>query len=194
MGRFEEGAAEVEAARQVDPLSVRASFDLAMNFFFQRQYDRATAQLEKTTTQDPQNSLAHDLLGQVLWKLGREADAHRSYQKVHELERSFTPDEMGAMEAAFDSGGIRGFAAKKAELMERRRTDGRYQSALRIAQHHLIAGDTAKTLDWLERAVDERATWLPELNVDPTYDAIRGEPHFVALLEKIGFGKARPAP
>lgn len=194
MGRFAEGVAEIDAARQLDPLSVRVSFDLGANFFFQRQFDRAISQLEKTTTQDPHNSLAYDLLAQVLWKVGRDAEAYRAFQKVHQIEGSFAADEIAAMETAFATGGLRSFVLKKAELMEKRRDVDKYQSALRIAHNYMIAGDHAKALHWLERAVEERATWLPELNVDATWDDIRSEPRFVALLEKIGLAKQTQAP
>src|SRR6266568_1050034 len=43
--------------------------------------------------------------------------------------------------------------------------------------------------DWLERAVDERTPWLPELEIDPMWDALRSQPRFAALLKKMGLEK-----
>jgi hypothetical protein len=49
-----------------------------------------------------------------------------------------------------------------------------------------MAGDDSEALDWLEKAVEQRTPWLPELKVDPNYDGVRSQPRFVALLKKIG--------
>ena len=189
MGRFQEGEAELEFARQLDPLSVRVSFDFAAKLFFQRQFDRAIEQLQKTTTRDPQNGLAYDLLGQIFWRTGKTAEAFRVWQKVHEIEGLFTSAEMEEMDKAYNNSGLRGFVLKKIEFMEKRRAEGKYQSALRIAHHYMIAGEKAQTLTWLERAVEERAPWMPELKADATWDELRSEPRFVALLQKIGINK-----
>ena len=189
MGRFGEGEAELEAARLLDPLSVRVSFDLAVKLFFQRQFDRALEQLEKTIARDPQNGLAYDLLGQILWKVGRPAEAFSAWQKVHQLESLFTADETAEMRTAYGHSGLRGFVLKQIELMEKRRREGKYQSALRMTHNYIIAGEKAQALDWLERAVEERATWMPEIKIDPTWDDLRSEPRFIAVLEKIGLEK-----
>jgi hypothetical protein len=55
--------------------------------------------------------------------------------------------------------------------------------------NYAFAGDDSEALDWLERAVDLRTPWLPELKNDPTCDAVRSQPRFVALLKKIGLEK-----
>jgi hypothetical protein len=41
----------------------------------------------------------------------------------------------------------------------------------------------------LERAVEERTPWLPELKMDPLWDNVRSDPRFIAVLKKIGLEK-----
>ena len=78
---------------------------------------------------------------------------------------------------------------KENELRQKRLAEGKYQSPLNIAMNYAFAGDDSEALDWLERAVDEHTPWLPELKIDPMWDAVRSQPRFVALLKKIGLEK-----
>ena len=46
-----------------------------------------------------------------------------------------------------------------------------------------------ETLQWLEKAAEEHTPWLPELKVEPTWDAVRSHPRFIAILKKMGLEK-----
>src|SRR5262249_40318927 len=41
-------------------------------------------------------------------------------------------------------------------------------------------------LHWLDRALEERSHWLIWLELDPRWDALRGEKHFQELVAKVG--------
>jgi hypothetical protein len=47
-----------------------------------------------------------------------------------------------------------------------------------------------QALDSLERAYEERSSWLVNLNVEPTLDGLRGDPRFDNLLRCIGLTPA----
>jgi serine/threonine-protein kinase len=47
-------------------------------------------------------------------------------------------------------------------------------------------GDSGEAFSWLDRAVVERAGLLSYLAVDPTFDPLRGDARFDALLRRIG--------
>jgi hypothetical protein len=59
-------------------------------------------------------------------------------------------------------------------------------AAFDIAQGALYAGDTARALDWLERACDDRDPNMPYISCEPLFDPLRSEPRFQALLRKMG--------
>jgi hypothetical protein len=49
-------------------------------------------------------------------------------------------------------------------------------------------GDRPRALDFLEKAYASDSEWLGYLKHDKTFDSLRSEPRFQALLEKLGFG------
>ncbi len=46
-------------------------------------------------------------------------------------------------------------------------------------------GDTREALTWLERAYEERSSWLVWIKVEPRFDRLRSEPRFVSLLRRM---------
>ena len=190
MGRYPEADQQLESARKLDPLSLRISFDFAVRFFFMRQFDLAANQLQRTLSMDPGNTLCYDLLGQILWKMNKPTEAFNVFQRSMILEGVLSEQEIGELRKAYDVLGLSGYKRKESELMEKQLTQGKYQSAYMIAHTYATAeADNRKALDWLERAVEEHSPWLPELKVDPTWDDLRSQPRFVAVLKKIGLEK-----
>jgi len=190
MARYPEADQQLESARKLDPLSLRISFDLAVKFFFLRQFDLAANQLQRTLSMDPGNTLCYDLLGQILWKMNKPTEAFNSFQKSMTLEGVLSEQEIGELRKAYDALGLSGYKRKESELMEKQLAQRKYQSAYMIAHTYATArADNGKALDWLERAVEERSPWLPELKVDSTWDDLRSQPRFIAALKKVGLEK-----
>ena len=70
----------------------------------------------------------------------------------------------------------------------------RYVSAYHIAMIHAGLGDEPAALQWLERALAIRHSWLMRLWADPSFGGMRGRPAFDALLQRTGFtGQWPPA-
>jgi hypothetical protein len=62
----------------------------------------------------------------------------------------------------------------------------RYVSPYSIAQSHARLGEKEPALEWLAKALDERDSRLVALKVDPCFDALRTEPKFQALIQRVG--------
>lgn len=180
---------ELERARELDPLSVRVSFLFAVEAFFERNLVRAEERLQRTISMDPNNAIAYGLLGTILWHKNMPARAFNASEKGNALEKTFSPQEMAAMRRAYEVSGYPGFLWQQNELMQQHLAKGDYQSPLIIALNYTLAGAYSEALDWLERAVEERNPWLPELQVDPGWDPLRSQPRFIAVLKKIGLEK-----
>jgi adenylate cyclase len=189
LGRPQEAHRELERARELDPLSVRVSFNFAAESFFQRDFDRALERIQKTISMDPNNAIAYRLMGAVLGKKNMLAQAFNALEKANALEGSFSQQEMADMRKAYEGSGYSGFCRKENELKQNHLAQGKYQSPLDIALTYASAGANSEALDWLERAVEERTPWLPELKTDPSWDALREDPRFIAVLKKIDLEK-----
>jgi eukaryotic-like serine/threonine-protein kinase len=184
--RAREAHEQFERAKELDPLSVQISLLSAVELFFSRDFDRALDQLEKTISMDPNNALAFGLQGAIFYHKKMPAQAFSASEKANGLEGVFSREEMAEMRKVYETAGLSAFFRKENEFRQRRIAEGKYESSLGIALNYVRAGDYPETLYWLEKAVEEHTPWLPELKTDPTWDPIRSQPRFIALLKKIG--------
>jgi serine/threonine protein kinase/tetratricopeptide (TPR) repeat protein len=187
--RTQEAQEQLERARELDPLSIEIAYYYAALSWFERDFDRAIEQLQKTISMDPNNAFAYLTLSPVFYKKKMPAEAFTAHEKANRLEGIFSDAEMAEMRNAYETAGLSAYFRKENELRQKRLAQGKYQSPLNIALNYAFAGDDSEVLGWLERAVDERTPWLPELKIDPMWDAVRSQPRFVALLKKVGLEK-----
>jgi hypothetical protein len=55
-----------------------------------------------------------------------------------------------------------------------------------VASVYLALGDTARTLDWLERGLAAQAANMPQVNRTWRFKALHGNPGFAAIVRKAG--------
>ncbi len=61
-----------------------------------------------------------------------------------------------------------------------------YVSPVAFATICLGLGEVDEAMTWSERCVDERRGWPVYFRVNPVVDPLRGNPRFVALIERMG--------
>ena len=61
-----------------------------------------------------------------------------------------------------------------------------YVPAFNIALMHAGLRENDLAFEWLNRAFEERSSWLVSLNVEPMLDSLRSDPRFTALLRRLG--------
>jgi adenylate cyclase len=189
LGRFSEAMREFESARESDPLSVRLTFDIAAWYWFQRQLEPAVAEVQKAIAMDPANSLSYHMLGYIFLKMNKPDEAVDAWEKANTFEGVFSAQENAELRKIYQTDGAAAFLRKEAELEQQWIHKGKYRSPLFIALHYAGAGANEDALTWLERSVQQRAAWLPELKMEPTWDAFRSNPRFITLLKKVGLEK-----
>ncbi len=184
LSRFDEAARSLEQARELDPLSPAILTSVGVLAFFRRDYGGAVSALNQVLDLDPEFAAAHHFLGLALLQLSEAAPARIALARAVSLSGASaeTLAGLGYADAKLSR------ADKARAVLEglMRRSSRAYVSPARIAQVHLGLGDRGAALEWLGRAVDERATDAVWVGVHPVYDPLRDEPRFQDALERLG--------
>jgi hypothetical protein len=97
-------------------------------------------------------------------------------------------------ESRLENGGDAGDPSSAIIAAYRRRLQNRLdgakeirRSSYSIATLCVLAYEREQAFHWLERACQERDPMLVNVARDPTFDPLRGDARFAALLRKIGF-------
>lgn len=191
LGRHEEAVRETERGLQIDPLSLSINATSSLLLYFVRQYDEGLEQGLATVEMDPNFFASHFASALALEQKGQIEKAITEFRAS--VDRSGRwPLFLGAYGHACAAAGDREEASKV--IAELRDTSTRkYVSSFAVAAVYAGSADKELTLDWLEKAYEERGTWMIFLNVHPYFDFLRSETRFQNLLKKIGLPKkSRP--
>src|SRR5262249_11968420 len=184
LGQHDQAIAAMRRAIEIDPLSLIIHATLGRHgYYFARQYDRAIQQLPKTLEIDGNFWVAHHFLSAVYARIGRLPEALAAAESARRLNDNL---EIVAM-----LGYTHGLAGRRPEALQaldelRQRARTQYVSPIPAALITLSLGEHDEAFAWLEKAYEDRAQWLSELKVDPSFDALRPDPRFTDLLRRVG--------
>jgi TolB-like protein/Tfp pilus assembly protein PilF len=185
MGRPEEAIAMTRRAQQADPLSPVIAASLAMILYLARKYDEAVKVLQRAQEIDPDHFLPHLRMGLVCLQQKRYPQAIRELQTAAQLANHST-ETLAALGTGYAMAGMTGEAHRIVEQLQASQAE-HYVMPYSIAKIYAASGDQDRTFDWLERAYQEGTPDLIELNSEPVFDGLRGEPKFSELMRRIGF-------
>src|SRR5260370_276698 len=109
MGRLEDSVAQINKARELDPLSISINFSLGWRLYMARQYDRAIQQLRNTLEMDPSYELPHLVLGLSYAQKGNFGLAIPELRKAVDLSHG-TPLMISALANAYARSGNKALA------------------------------------------------------------------------------------
>jgi TolB-like protein/DNA-binding winged helix-turn-helix (wHTH) protein len=185
-GRPEEGLAESELARELDPLSMIKTF-LVAAALQERGDDAAALPLIRHATElYPSNSAPHYRLSDLLQRQGITTEAAAEWRTGLQL------DGDSQLLARFDST-LRRSALTPAKqavarmLLERRLEQAKHQyvSPRVFVDLYLQASDKENELRWLARAFDEHSSFLVEIAHDPLYEPLHSDPQFQEMVGRL---------
>ncbi len=183
MGRTQESLAEINRARELDPLSISVNFSLGWRLYMARQYDQAIEQLRNTLDMDPNFALPRLVLGQSYEQKGSYEQAIAELQKTANISHD-SPLVLGALGHAYAVAGQRTEAEKVlSRLMEQSKKQ--YVSPFYVAIIYVGLRENEKAMDWMEKAYQDRSNAVVFLKVDPQLDTLRSNPRFQALLHRL---------
>ncbi|MDQ2948059.1 MAG: hypothetical protein M3Y27_19340, partial [Acidobacteriota bacterium] len=182
--RFEECLAETARAHALDPAYLTVAVDMGMRLYEARRYADAIAPIQKVLEFNPDFAVGHRCLGQVYEANRMYVEALAELRKAVELSGD-SPMYVAALGHAYAISGHRAEARqalRKLDDLAKRR----YVSSFPRALIYAGLGENDRALEWLERAFQERSTWMMRLKVDPRLDPLRGDARFIDLVRRVG--------
>ena len=183
LGRFDAALAEMRIALELDPVSMAVNTGLGHVLYLSRDFDGAIEQYARAVKLDPTFGPAHLWFGRPYLQKGMYDQAIAEIQQSVDSSGGSTIS-LAVLAHALASAGKEPEARKiLGDLLERSRT--RYLPSYWIALVFTGLGDINQAMTWLERAYEERSSWLVWIKVEPRFDRLRSEPRFDSLLRRM---------
>jgi tetratricopeptide (TPR) repeat protein len=185
MGRFEEAIAEIEKARELDPLSLAINTGVGHVLYLSRQYDKAIEEYQRAVELDPNFMATHVWFGRPYLEKGMFAEA------IAELETAVRLSGESTLALAMLGHGLAS-AEREAEAEQilkklKQRSKSQYVPSYWIAVIYNGLKDEVQTMTWMWKAYEERSSWLVWSNVEPRFAWLKDNPEFNALISAMKF-------
>jgi TolB-like protein/Tfp pilus assembly protein PilF len=183
-GRHDEAIAEIDLARRLDPFSPIINTLCAEFRFHARRYDEVLPLLARTLEIDPHFWVARIVSAKIHQFLGRYDEALTAAQKAGQFSGGNT--EASALIGYTYA--LMGRCAEAEKVLQELHalSSQKFVPPYNLATVYLGLGDSEKTLEWLEKAYQERDVHMVFLNVEPKWDSLRGSPDFQSILRRVG--------
>ncbi|MEO8624939.1 MAG: tetratricopeptide repeat protein, partial [bacterium] len=183
LGRHDEAIERATYASELDPLGVLASGNRAITSYLASRFEDAVTYCESTLDNDSDDSEAYRWRALSLFQLGRRDEAFASIMSaVDQSQRHYWP--LANQAAMLARAGRQSDALEILGELERRSVDEPIPP-LALASVHYGLGNLDAFFAMLDRSIAARDLWLIQLNVDPGFAAVRGDPRFKAAVARI---------
>ena len=185
MGRFEEAIAEIEKARELDPLSLAINTGVGHVLYLSRQYDKAIEEYKRAIELDPSFMATHVWFGRPYLEKGLFAEAIAELETAVRLSGESTL-ALSMLGHGLASARREGDAFQILEKLKKR-AEKEYVPSYWIAVIYNGFKDKEQTMAWMWKAFEERSSWLVWSKVEPRFDWLREYPEFKSLMEAMKF-------
>lgn len=185
-GKLPNAVAGAQKAVKLDPVSFFANRNLATMLYFDRRYDSALAQLQRTRE-------LRDVPGVIdnweSWIYDKKHMYDRAVRADLRILTARTPGpDVRFCRAAYARGGWRGYWKARIQRMLPR-TAHQSNSAFALAVNYARIGDADDAFRWLNRTVEQRSIWACTLAVNPELDVLHSDPRFQVLLHRLNLSQ-----
>jgi TolB-like protein/Tfp pilus assembly protein PilF len=188
LNRDEEAEAQGKRALELDPLNSLFMSIYANTLLLLRRYDEAIVQARQALRTSPNSPNAHSVLWET-FQLKRQFDEAFEEAKAFYAGLELTP-VVEAMSNGYETGGYLGAMHAAAEALVAI-SQQVYIGPWFIAYPYAAAGETEKTLQWLEKGFEIRDPNMPYI-IEPIFvDLLGDEPRYQELLQKMNLPVAK---
>jgi TolB-like protein/Tfp pilus assembly protein PilF len=184
LGRHDEALPFGQRACELDPVSIFINANYGLYLYRARRWTDAVAQFQRTIDLDPNLPMGHALQALAHLESGDLQRTLDGFERADQLASGHHAYRvmLGYGHAAV---GNREQARQMLQEIEDQRAELNVWLVM-LAMGYLKLGDTEHALDLLEDAFRERGGWIVWLGVEPGLDALRENPRFVALVNRLG--------
>ena len=180
-GRFDEALEKNLKARELDPLSPIIARQVAVHYFFKRDYGRALEQLRQANELGPAFS--------VSWEVGvyiQNGSFEEALAEIEKAKRERKDDSI----LVYSTGMIFAAQGKRAEALNvvnelEGMPGAELQQAHFIAKIYAALNEKELAISWLERGLDAGAIGAFYKD-EPVWETIRHDARFADLLRRMG--------
>ena len=182
-GHVVQSLAEIRTARELDPSSLFLRGADGVRHYMARDFAGAVQLMVPALEAGPNTIPALPWLGLAYVRLGRAQDAIAILEPTGR-QADVRAAVQAVLAVAYVAAGRQAEARALVQALEAR-AKREYYPPTWLARAYTSLGVKDRALTLLETAYDERDGWLTTANVDPSWDPLRGEPRFRAILAKI---------
>jgi TolB-like protein len=183
LGRTEESLIASKRCLELDPLDLVINYHMAWHYHRAKQYEDAVEHCGRAGELHPNSFWLPFFLGLAYQQLGKVAAATAEFQKSIAMSGNITFTTAGLGHLY----GSSGLTAEARVIYEELRT--------RAAKTYVPAFDLAlicigldwkdEAFEWLDKAYEERSSWMSYLQVEARLDTLRRDPRFDDLLRRV---------
>jgi eukaryotic-like serine/threonine-protein kinase len=182
-GRQDEALAESRRVLELDPISFNAALNFIRALYSARQFEDAIQQCLKLLEMDP-NQVP------VLRMLAVSYEQRRMYDQALDTQQKVVTLTGGSLVSKSVLGHIYGLAGNTREaikiLKDIESHPKQKQKSYYMAMIYAALGQQDQAIDWLERAFQERSTFLIFIKTDFALEPLHSHPKFAALVRRVG--------
>lgn len=183
-GRLDEALERMLVAKSLDPVSAIIARDVAMVYYYRREFESALEQCDSALELNPHFPPAYLTLAFVQEQLNELDESEAALERaVHLAPKS--PRSLGALARFCALADRRRQAFKLLHDMEALAND-RYVAPFEFATVHFCLGQVEESREWFSRAIDDRNfEWLA-VRVDPRWEPLLEHLEIAPIIARVG--------
>lgn len=184
LGRLSQALEEVFLAQALDPISLIIARDVAVIYYYGRDFEAALDQCDHTIELNPHFAPAYWTLGLIQEQMGDFEESLAAFQRAIQL----TPNSPRMRAGLARSLAMSGKSKEAQHILQELQglSEKRYVSPFELASVHFALGQRDIGFEWLKKAFQDRCFELISINVDPRFDSIKSDARFAPLHRQLG--------
>ncbi len=183
-GRLDEAVSKMLLAQSLDPVSAIIARDVAMMFYYKRDYDSALEHCDSSIELNPHFPPVYLALSYVQEQRNELDEAEAALERAVNLSPR-SPRSQGALARLLAVTNRRRQAVKILRDLEALAKE-RYVNPFEFASIHFSLGHVEESREFLSKAIDDRSFDLLAIRADPRFEALRNHPDLAPLIARVG--------